>query len=79
MATERTTAAKLPIHVGEDAQGFLQFIVAWDPDFDVIDLLQKPWKWDAEFTLWLDNGKPTSDEDESFERLIELIEKANER
>jgi hypothetical protein len=43
---------------------------------DVLDFMDKPWKWSDEFALWCEHGKPTAG-DEGFAAFAGLIEAAS--
>ena len=45
---------------------------AWDADL-IQSFLEKPWHWDDEFALWLNNDAPTDFRDPAFGRWVELM------
>jgi hypothetical protein len=48
------------VNVSPAARGFASAMLdaaGWSAP-DVLDFLDKPWKWSDEFAMWLDLGKP---------------------
>lgn len=46
---------------------FIKAMIEWQRDeFDVPYFLEKPWKWEQEFTAWLSFGCPAGPDDEGW-------------
>lgn len=64
------------VRITDDGLAFLKAIIdaqAWDEEV-VETFLEKPHKWDDEFSLWLATGRPTDAGTPEFERWAGLID-----
>jgi hypothetical protein len=62
--------------VGDDALAFLRSLVlatAGNED-NLLDILDKPWKWQREWELWLRHGKPRNPRDARFDAWIAEVD-----
>lgn len=41
--------------------------------FDVVEFLQTPWKWAPELQAWINAGKPTEQDGETWEEFCEAV------
>ncbi len=62
------------IVVRDDGLRFLRALLAVQPDLDWIYLLEKPWKWQREYELWQEHGRPTDPAADTFNVFTEAVD-----
>lgn len=60
----------------QDRNAFARVLVDSDAVQSAHDLLyfyEKPWKWDREYDLWIESGKPTTEDAEGWEAFYDAV------